>query len=283
MPARFARCSVALLLLTATLSPQQSRDASSDVLADALIRFATEREQRDESAPQPVQASFLDGRMAWRIRSVRAGSPRAGSTRPVRALMTIERYLGWPTLELAIADVRTRFAGRPASSSDLLRVTSSHAGRDLSWMEPLFDAATIYDYAIDRVDARTSGGRYESNVTVKRVGNGVFSGTSTPRTGAFESGRGVVVQVTFADGHTITETWDGRDTERHFRYESAAPVTSAVVDPDGILVVDETRANNVWTAEHAAPRAGIDPAAVAWSTRWAVWLQDRLLLWSALF
>ena len=197
--------------------------------------------------------------------------------------MTLERYLGWPTLELALADFRTEFEGRSSSSSALLRVTSSRAGRDLSWMEPLFDGATVYDYALDRVEARTDGVRYESDVIVKRLGSGVFSGTAMPRTGGFESGRGVVVQVVFADGMSIAETWDGRDAERHFRYDSAAPVASAIVDPDGIIVVDERRANNVWTTEHASPRAAIDPAAVAWSSRWAAWLQDRLLLWSVLW
>jgi hypothetical protein len=280
--ARIARQCVLVLLLGAIVTSQPPDRAHDVTLAEAISEFSAEREQRDDATAHTVDAAFFDGRVVWPIRSVRVGSPRPASTRAVRALMTLERYLGWPVLQLALAGLESRNAAQTATPSDLLSVTSSIAGRDLSWMQPLFDSKTIYDYGIDRVELHAGGNRYESEVVVKRYGAGVFAGTSKPRADSFESGRGVVLHVEFADGQSIVETWDGRDGERRFRYESAAPVALAIVDPEGVIVVDEVRANNIWSARETSRPAGIDPIAIAWSARWATWLQDRLLLWSAL-
>jgi hypothetical protein len=79
----------------------------------------------------------------------------------------------------------------------------------------------------------------------------------------------VDVLVTFKDGKTAREKWDGRDRWKAFSYEQAEPVVSAVVDPDRVLLLDINRTNNSCAT---SPRSA--EAARKWMLKWMVWLQD---------
>ena len=62
----------------------------------------------------------------------------------------------------------------------------------------------------------------------------------------------VTVQVTEQNGKTQTinlpvNIWQ-RDTEWTFKYNSTSPITSVVLDPNGILP-DINRANNTWEGD----------------------------------
>ncbi len=251
---------------------------------EALIGFSVDRLMREAySGEGSYELRFFRGAVPWVVRSVRAGLGGPGDERAIRAFVTLERYLGWPVLQQSLSEFRTRHAGAPGSPQQFLTVAGEVSGRDLDWMNSLFDASQTYDYGIERVDVqRGSGEANRVEVVVRRYGNGQFTGSSQQRSGAFESGRGVTIVVSFADGQQITEVWDGRDAERRFVYDATVPVVAAVVDPDHTIAVDAVRANNVLRMSGPA-EASSRMVAATWAVRWAGWLQDRLLLWSALF
>jgi hypothetical protein len=92
---------------------------------------------------------------------------------------------------------------------------------------------------------------------VRRYGEGVFP---------------IDVRVTFADGGTITEAWDGRARWQTFTYRRGTAVTAVDVDPDRVLMLDVNATNNSWTS---APAARL--ASRRWSLRWLAWLEELLL------
>jgi hypothetical protein len=83
--------------------------------------------------------------------------------------------------------------------------------------------------------------------------------------------------VTFDNGEQVDELWDGEALWHEFTYTRPMRARSAVVDPDRQLVLDMNFTNNSRTL---APRA--PAAAVKWSLKWMVWLQDALLTWGLL-
>ena len=105
-----------------------------------------------------------------------------------------------------------------------------------------------------------TGGPQRSVVIVRRYGEAVFP---------------VDVLVTFEDGKTVREKWNGRDRWKAFTYERAVPAVSAVVDPGRVLLLDVNRTNNSFTT---APRAV--EAARKWMLKWMVWLQDAMATYS---
>ena len=252
-------------------------------LVEGIAEFSANRLARDVYADDSgIALRFLDDRVPWVVRGVTPGSPPPRSGRALLALMTLERYIGWPVLQQALAELRVRAAATAVDGADLLAVAGEISGRSLSWMEGLFDESLVYDYGIDRVETRKSSAAaaYEIEIVARRYGDGQFTGSVRPRAGPFESGRGIALRVVFADGQEIDDTWDGRDAQRRFVYESAAPVVSVTLDPAAVIAVDTSRANNSFAVPQERDAANL--AALAWSARWAGWLQDRLLLWSVL-
>src|SRR5262249_61165840 len=108
-------------------------------------------------------------------------------------------------------------------------------------------------------------------VAVRGDGDRHFRGTGAPRIGQYDSGRGLTLQVTFADGQRRLDHWDGRDAVRTFRYRSASPAVTAVLDPERILLLDTNQTNN--SAAIAAPSA----QPVEGAARFLVWISDALL------
>jgi hypothetical protein len=84
----------------------------------------------------------------------------------------------------------------------------------------------------------------------------------------------VEVRVVFADGHSVLETWNGKDRWKRFTYERPAKVVRAAVDPGSKIVLDVDPGNNAWIAE----KGFAERAATKWAARWMFWLQNLLEL-----
>ena len=54
----------------------------------------------------------------------------------------------------------------------------------------------------------------------------------------------IEVQVTFEDGKTITEHWDGRERSKEFTYEGPVKVIAAEIDPERKIYLDKNFINN---------------------------------------
>jgi len=202
-----------------------------------------------------------------------------GASSALLALGTVEGWLSRPVFDQAVAELVRSSRGAAPTLDDFERVTSNVSGQNLSWLfdQTLRSTAAI-DYGIARLTSeRQPDGSYLTTIVARRYGDGVFTGTSAPRFGSFESGRGMTLRIMFADGTPISDRWDGRDREKTFSYRSPAAAVSAEIDPDHLVLLDHRRTNNSRRlASHGAA------AATRWAGRWMIWMQDLVLTYASL-
>jgi hypothetical protein len=278
--------------------PPAARPSDTPLL-DGLALYAAARLLHEVSAGEHAyEVRYLGDRVPYVLRSVPLAGPDGRLTqlggapeaqRAARAMFTLERYLGWATLQEALwaftQGLGTGSTERPIDRRDHvedLRVALElAAGRDLSWfLDAAFRSMAVFDYGIDQFTSEASADdrfRYATTLVVRRYGDASFAGTSQPHAGVSRSRGPIEVLVTFEDGSEMDESWDGRDEAVTFQYASVSPARTAIVDPHHVLWLDQNRANNYRTLDE---RRG---AAAVWAVRWAVWLQDALLTSAALF
>lgn len=193
------------------------------------------------------------------------------------ALHTLERYVGWPALQQGLEAYRAQFPTGGGSTTALLQILNQQGARDLGWFfAEAFKPGVRFDYGIERFRTEPDGSRHRVTLDVRRFGNGVFAGTSRPRTEA--AGQGIAVRIQFADGTSTREWWDGRDETRTIQLISATAPVLADVDPERMLLLDEQRANNSRRLDTAPVYPPLRRAVVSW----IVWLQDLMMACSAL-
>ncbi len=182
--------------------------------------------------------------------------------KPSLWLHTLERSLGWPTLQRILQTFFSRWRFRHPKADDFFQVAREVSGTDLTpFFDQVYRGSSVFDYGVQRLTSEPEGeGRHRTNVVVRRYGDGVFP---------------VDLLVTFGDGRQVRERWDGRDRWKLFTYERGARAVSAEVDPDRVLQLDMNYTNN---SRSLAPKAG--RAATRWALTWMVWLQDLLLTWA---
>lgn len=187
-------------------------------------------------------------------------------------LHTLERHLGWPTLQRAMSTFFDRWKFRHPKPQDFFDIVNEVSGRDMTWFfDQVHRSSNTFDYGVQSVQsealpaagAREPGGDapvHRSTVTVRRYGEAAFP---------------VDVLVTFKGGETVREHWDGKDRWKAYAFERSEPAVSAIVDPERVLLLDVDRTNNSFTTR---PRSR--EAARKWMLKWMVWLQDALAMYS---
>jgi hypothetical protein len=218
-------------------------------------------------------AAFLDaGDAPWQLTR---GEDRERARRFATALHSLERLIGWPSLQAGLHAFMQREGGAPLLER-FTGVISAQRGSDMRWF---FDQSmrmdARLDYAIAGItSAAAPAGRWQTTVDVRRLGEASFDGTSRPR--AESTARSLPVVTTFADGTEITEWIDGRDRDWRFQYSSASPATRASVDADAILLLDADRTNNSRAVNPRLSETGLRLA-----INWLTWLQDAMLACTA--
>jgi len=208
--------------------------------------------------------------------------------KPAMMLRTLENYLGWQTFQRVMSHYFARWSFRHPVDEDFFIAVREVSGQDMSWFfDQVYRDTVLYDYAVERVSSKpvrpphgftehdgklafqsaTQGDgddieQYQSKIIVRRWGDGMFP---------------VDVAVTFSDGSTKTERWDGNDNWIAFEYRQPTKVERVEVDPDHKLVLDVDRPNNGWM--RAAPT---DIATSKWTSSWMLAAQ-HLLEFFALF
>ena len=191
-------------------------------------------------------------------------------------LQTLERMLGWDTLQKVLSTFFTRYAYKHPKPQDFFDVASQVSGQDLTWFfDQVHRSAATFDYSVDvftsepredrgvqadstrPITPSTAGSPYRTAVVVRRQGDGIFP---------------VDVRVVLENRQEVRWRWDGRDRWKLFEADTPVRAISAEVDPDRILLLDPNYTNNSRTL---APRARA--AARKWSLTWLIWLQDHLL------
>jgi hypothetical protein len=176
-------------------------------------------------------------------------------------LNTMERWLGWPTVQASLSKYFDRGRFSHPGPDDFFAAASETSGRDLTWFfDQVQRSSNVFDYAVQDLRSTSDDARFRTTVIVRRYGEGIFP---------------VEIFVRFEDGEEIKETWDGRSRWAQFTYERQARAVSAAVDPERVLLLDINYTNNSRTLRPEGRRA-----ATKWSSKWLVWLQDALLTWA---
>lgn len=208
---------------------------------------------------------------AWRAGPT---EPGGDAQRAALAFHTLERYLGWPALQQALAELYEHRRDTGLTPQALSDVLTRQRGTDMNWFfAEVFRPGARFDYAVESLASEPTAAdpaRYQTVVTVRRLGDGVFAGTSSLDPGS--AGRALPILVRFADGAEIGDYWDGRAETQTLSYESRAPAISATVDPDLTLLLDADRRNNSRTLQTTA-----NPIGIRLVLHWVAWLQDLML------
>lgn len=200
-------------------------------------------------------------------------------------LATLERHLGWNSLQQTLSTFFTRWSFKHPRPEDFFAVANEVAGQDLAWFfDQVHGGSQVFDYAIERATSKPvrregffgterelayqpapkrkgkPAGPYRTEVVVERKGDGVFP---------------VHVRLRFEDGSELLRSWDGVERWTLLVEEGPARLEAAEVDPDHVLLLDVDRTNNSRLIEG---RAALP--AYGWASRWTIWLQDLLLTWA---
>ncbi len=264
------------------------------IAAYVAVRGIHEELARGHAASLRVAGGFLSYPVRWvpwslppadprppvrHFTEVEGVAPPAEAQRVALALFTLERYLGWPALQQALERLQSRWHTSDAGSAELAAILSEQRGADMRWF---FDAALSFgdrfDYAIASFSSEPSSvaGEYETRVSVRRIGDGVFAGTAEPR-GPLQAARSLQVLTRFDDGTAIEEWWDGREASAEFVYAGPSRAQLASVDPEAVLLLDDNRANNT-----RALSPGFTETSLRFTASWLIWLQDVMIVSSAL-
>jgi len=165
---------------------------------------------------------------AWDLSLLEYGV--AAYSKPVLSLRTLERVLGEETMLDVMGTFFRRYQFGHPTTEDFRAVAEEVSEQDLAWFfDGLVYGDGVLNYTVTGVDEHT--------VTVARQGD--------PSTG---SGHSLIVPtellVTFADGSTVLEPWDGAEDEATFTYPDRPPVHSAEIDPERKVAVDVRWADN---------------------------------------
>lgn len=195
-------------------------------------------------------------------------------------LNTLERYLGWETLQRILSTYFERWKFRHPRPDDFFAIVNEVSGRDMTWFfDQVYRSSNVFDYGVEKFESGrvrvrgfdnampdpqyrdvTSDTTYRTTAVVRRIGEAIFP---------------VDVVVTFDNGEQVREKWGGVDRWKAFMYDRPVRAKSVEVDPERVLLLDINYTNNSRTL---VPKA--EEAATKWSLKWMVWLQDLMLTWA---
>jgi hypothetical protein len=183
-------------------------------------------------------------------------------SKPALWLHTLERALGWTTVQQILSTFFDRWKFKHPRPGDLFQVANEVSRRDLTpFFDQVYRGSVVFDYGVESItSAETKDGLFASDVIVRRHGDGIFP---------------VTILATLANGEQRRFGWDGGGRWHRVTLEHASRIVSAQVDPDQVLLLDTNFTNNSFTSEPASARA-----ATKWAATWMVWLQDQLLTWA---
>ena len=175
-------------------------------------------------------------------------------------LHTLERQLGWPTVQKILATYFERWKFRHPKPEDFFAVVNevSGTGPDVVLRPGLPQLQHLRLRRPGSAQRPAAGGRVSHHAwSCGGTGEATFP---------------VEVVTTFDGGAEATERWDGLDRRVVFQYERPERATSAAVDPRRVLLLDANYTNN---SRSLSPRSG--EASLKWALSWMVWLQQLML------
>ena len=92
-------------------------------------------------------------------------------------LNTLERWLGWPTVQRAMATYFARWKFKHPKPHDFFDIANEVAGRDLGWyFDQVYRSSNVFDYGVQDLKSAREGSRFRTTVVVRRYGEAIFPG-----------------------------------------------------------------------------------------------------------
>jgi hypothetical protein len=259
---------------------------------EGMTTFATARAMEDTGHPNQLALRFFGALVPWVVRDIRLSRATDDNRLPtyrLRAeadaqatptykyfpatataitydktalwLHTLERHLGWPTLQRIMATYFERWKFRHPKPEHFFAIASEISGRDLTWFfDQVHRSSTTFDYAVQELISERVDDRYRTTVVAQRLGEATFP---------------VDIVTTFENGEEAVEQWDGLERRATYVYERSSRALSVQVDPRRVLLLDVNYTNNSRTLR---PRG--TEASAKWTLKWIVWLQDVMLTYA---
>ncbi len=158
----------------------------------------------------------------------------AAYSKPVVSLSTLENVLGTPTMLHLMSTFFQRYQYKHPNTQDFRNTVKEITGADQAWFfDGLVYGSDVLDYQMEAVDGHS--------ITVRKVG------------GLPQPAIPTEILVTFQDGTSLLQTWDGSGNQnnsapegviRTFSYPDRPPIRSAQIDPQRKVLVDLVWSNN---------------------------------------
>ncbi len=250
--------------------------AGSSRGSSAIFRCARATDGNRLTGYRAAAKSDAQSTPTWRYFPGTAGAITYNKT--ALWLNTLERMLGWDTLQRIMSTFFTRYAFKHPRPEDFFATVNEVSGRDLTWFfDEVYRGSNVFDYGVDSFTSERASDRgyfgdasrqaysasegssdsYRTTLVVRRFGEAVFP---------------VDVRIVFENNQDVRWRWDGRDRWKLFEVERPLRAVTAQVDPERVLLLDVNYTNN---SKSLAPKS--EAAARKWSLAWLIWLQDHLL------
>ena len=198
-------------------------------------------------------------------------------------LWTLERRLGWETLQKILSTYFQRWKFRHPRPEDFFAVVREVTGGNAvdHFFDQVHHRSAVFDFGVESVFSEqyhlrglesaarrdgapgSEGELFETRVVVRRYQDGVLP---------------VKVLLRFEDGEEMVESWDATKEWTLSRVVRPSRLEYALVDPDREILLDVNYTNNSRRVE-----ARNLLASGKWASKWMVWLQDYLLTLATLF
>jgi aminopeptidase N len=247
----------------------------TSVLNFPFAHMGEDEQQRLTYISQPDRDPIT--RLGWQFYGSNSyGGITYGKTATV--LLTLEKIIGEGTMRQALHTYFMRYRFTHPTGEDFLKTIEEVSGKNLRWY---FDQAVygtnILDYEIlnahsDPInwyekkpmfgaESKDPGQIYRTYVSVHRKGDFIFP---------------VDLVVTFNDGQSVVEHWDGRDRWVRYEYDRKSKVKSAEIDPQHEIWLDRNFFNNSYVVkeDHRAVHklGNLWLFASEWFAQWMAWL-----------
>ena len=226
----------------------------------------------------PRPKNGIVGEKAWMIPENFYAT--ASYSKPVLILSTLQNYLGEELMNKVMQTYFDRWKFKHPQAKDFIAVVNEVSGKDLTWYFDQFvytnqtidfeissirnteikdrmgwfgngEEKTFVDDKKDSTEEKAET-MYRSIIFVRNNGTAIFPTT---------------VLIRFANGDSVIEKWDGKESPKQFTYEKNTKAVSASVDPTMINVLDMALSNNTKLVE--ADMTGIS----RYTVRFLFWLQ----------
>jgi hypothetical protein len=140
----------------------------------------------------------------------------AAYSKPLLSLGTLENVLGEETMLRIMRAFFEQYQFTHPTTEDFRSVAEEVAGQKLNWFfEGLVYGDEVLNYTVTNVN--------EHSLTVQRQGQLIIP---------------TEIQITFDDGSTALEQWQGVETNATFEYPDRPAIRQAVIDPNQEILVD---------------------------------------------